>query len=127
MSMGLLAPIRQFQKRSITAFERDHHDRSYVPYYYYSRYLKVNQGFFEYLFYMFNNNKRQSDLPFVLFCRFLFGLFPSFLFLVFNLGGLFGDINMIVALLEGDASLKIPAASQTTEVRAEGAVFQPPF
>ena len=44
-----------------------------------------------------------------------------------DLRGLFGDVDMVIALLEGDTPLKIPAASQAAEVRAEGAVFKPPF
>lgn len=34
---------------------------------------------------------------------------------------------MIITLLEGNASLKNLAASQATEVRAEGTVFEAPF
>ena len=40
---------------------------------------------------------------------------------------LFGDIHMIIALLEGDPALKILMTSQTTKVRAEGAILQTPF
>lgn len=44
-----------------------------------------------------------------------------------QLGNLLRNAHMIVALLEGDASLKILMTAQAAEVRAEGTVLQPPF